>query len=48
VRFVKTYDGSGGQTHSVTYVGVLDVNAGRIRGTWSLAQLRGVFSLDRR
>ncbi len=48
LRFVKTYDGSGGQSHSVTYQGVVDADGGRIRGTWNLAQARGVFSLERR
>ena len=45
VRFVKTYDGTGGQTHSVDYQGVLD-SAGRcVNGTWSIGASHGPFQM---
>jgi hypothetical protein len=37
ITFVKTYDGTGGQSHAVHYVGQLMPNGRRIVGTWSLA-----------
>jgi hypothetical protein len=37
VRMVKTYDGTGGQTHSVYYEGILDPGAMTISGTWIIA-----------
>jgi hypothetical protein len=38
VTFTKTYDGSGGQTHSVTYRGTIvnEGNKGFMFGTWHL------------
>ncbi|MBC6982129.1 hypothetical protein [Caulobacter sp. 17J80-11] len=36
VRFVKTYDGSGGQTHTVRYTGVLSACGAEIEGAWSI------------
>ena len=38
VEFVKTYDGTGGQTHSVRYEGVLEVGAVRLKGGWVIDQ----------
>jgi hypothetical protein len=37
LRLVKTYDGTGGQTHSVYYESMLDPGAMTISGTWILA-----------
>jgi hypothetical protein len=37
VTFTKTYDGSGGVSHSVQYRGTLDRNNRRIRGTYTVA-----------
>lgn len=47
VRFVKTYDGSGGQSHSVTYVGKLDPNGRRIRGSFRAGDVTGSFEMVR-
>lgn len=41
VHFVKTYDGTGGQTHSIVYSGRILPGGRRIVGTWS-----GVGSLN--
>jgi len=38
VRMVKTYDGTGGQTHSVYYEGMLDPGAMTISGTWIISE----------
>ena len=45
VRFTKTYDGTGGQSHSVPYEGVLDAAHRQITGTWALSGTGGQFSL---
>ncbi|MEJ0023242.1 MAG: toll/interleukin-1 receptor domain-containing protein [Alphaproteobacteria bacterium] len=48
VRFTKTYDGTGGQTHSVEYEGTID-DAGRtITGIWKLNGQTGNFRMSRR
>ena len=47
VVFIKTYDGSGGVSHSVRYDGVLSANGRRIAGTWSLDGARGTFEMVR-
>lgn len=47
VRFVKTYDGSGGVSHSVTYRGELDPNGRRIRGTYDAGGALGAFEMVR-
>jgi hypothetical protein len=36
VAFAKTYDGTGGWTHTVAYAGVLNGDASEIEGTWSI------------
>jgi hypothetical protein len=36
VMFTKTYDGSGGWEHSVSYDGSLSPDATEIEGTWSI------------
>lgn len=38
VRFVKTYDGTGGWAHSVTYDGTLSSDATEIEGRWAIGQ----------
>lgn len=38
VRFTKTYDGSGGVSHSVEYSGRVDSSGRRITGTFVLAE----------
>ena len=36
IVFTKTYDGTGGQTHSVAYDGRLSADGGEIDGVWSI------------
>lgn len=48
LAFVKTYDGTGGQNHSIRYTGRL-VAPDRIEGRWSVnPQVNGSFTLTRR
>lgn len=51
VRFVKTYDGTGGVSHSVNYQGVLDTETGQVNGGWSIGspsgRTTGSFALKR-
>jgi hypothetical protein len=47
VRFTKTYDGSGGASHSVTYTGTLEANNRRIRGTFNAGGAGGTFEMVR-
>lgn len=47
VEFVKTYDGSGGVSHSVTYRGSVDSTGRRIRGVYEAGGATGVFELVR-
>ncbi|MEL6979969.1 MAG: hypothetical protein AAGM38_14965, partial [Pseudomonadota bacterium] len=47
LAFVKTYDGTGGQTHSIRYTG-RQVGKDRIEGRWSInARTNGYFYLSR-
>lgn len=46
IRFVKTYDGTGGVTHSVAYEGQI-VSGRRIVGTWQVDGAQGQFELVR-
>lgn len=41
VDFAKTYDGTGGWSHTVMYSGLLDGDMSEIEGTWTI---RGVWS----
>jgi hypothetical protein len=45
VQFTKTYDGTGGQNHSVQYSGYLDRAHRTITGTWQLQGGLGHFSM---
>ncbi|HJS80986.1 MAG TPA: hypothetical protein VJ748_10205 [Vitreimonas sp.] len=47
VRFVKTYDGSAGQSHTVGYEGVVNPDFTRIDGQWSLPGSSGTFFMER-
>ena len=47
VRFVKTYDGTGGQTHAVTYEGEANAALTRIEGVWAVSWLHGTFFMER-
>jgi hypothetical protein len=49
IRFVKRYDGRGGERHAVTYEGRLSSDGSKIEGTWSIrADFSGPFELVRR
>jgi hypothetical protein len=41
IGFVKTYDGSGGWSHAVTYAGTLSPDATEIEGIWKVIQENG-------
>jgi hypothetical protein len=43
----KTYDGTGGQTHSVDYLGDLSADGRSVTGSWRLGTLSGRFSLTK-
>jgi hypothetical protein len=47
VVFTKTYDGSGGVSHSVIYRGVLEPNGRRIRGSYDASGATGSFEMVR-
>lgn len=47
VAFVKTYDGAGGVTHSVSYRGVLSSDGRRVRGTFDAGGPAGAFEMVR-
>lgn len=48
VEFLKTYDGTGGWTHSVNYAGELNADLSEIEGTWTIAsQWSGRFLMIR-
>jgi uncharacterized caspase-like protein len=38
IQFVKTYDGTGGERHSVKYEGMLESGASRLKGGWAIEQ----------
>jgi hypothetical protein len=43
VTFRKTYDGTGGQSHSVEYTGALSADGSVITGSWSIGAVRGTW-----
>jgi hypothetical protein len=45
IQFTKTYDGTGGQNHSVQYNGVIDRSNHRITGTWRIQGSGGQFTM---
>lgn len=47
IYFKKTYDGSGGQSHTVEYNGTLSPDGHIMSGTWKLDTLSGSFSAER-
>lgn len=47
VTFTKTYDGSGGVSHSVTYSGQLEPGGRRIRGSFDAGGATGQFEMVR-
>ncbi len=44
VTFLKTYDGTGGQSHSVSYDGTLSADGGEIEGSWRIHADFGVMT----
>lgn len=47
VILTKTYDGTGGVTHSVAYTGEIDAEGNTIEGIWRVAGWSGRFSMTR-
>lgn len=47
LRFTKTYDGTGGQTHSVAYSGTFNETWTTLVGTWRINEATGRFDLRR-
>jgi hypothetical protein len=47
LRFIKTYDGTGGKSHSVDYLGDISADRGTLTGTWRIGTVSGGFSLTR-
>lgn len=47
VSFVKTYDGSGGVSHSVSYSGRMDATGRRIAGSYDAGGATGRFEMVR-
>lgn len=47
VTFAKTYDGSGGVNHTVSYTGRLNGDASLISGRWTIGPCSGGFSMSR-
>lgn len=47
LTYVKTYDGSGGQSHSVTYAGLVSDDGSSIEGSWNIGGLTGKFFIEK-
>ncbi len=47
IRFTKSYDGTNGVSHSVSYSGQLSVQGDSISGSWSFAGMSGSFEMSR-
>jgi len=47
LKLKKTYDGTGGQFHSVDYLGDISVDRRSVTGTWRLGTQSGDFSLTK-
>jgi hypothetical protein len=47
IYFKKTYDGSGGQTHTAEYNGMLSADGHTLSGTWKLDTISGSFSAEK-
>ena len=48
VAISKTYDGTGGVSHTVTYNGIISADLSEIAGEWSIGKTRGAFNLRRK
>ena len=47
VRFSKTYDGTGGKSHTIEYVGALSADGTRVDGFWAIGRSSGTFFMTR-
>lgn len=47
ISFTKTYDGTGGQSHSVSYVGTIDHNGNVMVGNWRIGISGGTFTASK-
>ena len=47
ITITKTYDGTGGVSHSVTYAGTVSADLRTISGQWSINATRGEFMMSR-
>jgi hypothetical protein len=45
VKYTKTYDGTGGQSHSVDYQGLVNWKTRVVQGQWSLPGSKGTFKM---
>ena len=48
LKYVKKYDGTGGQNHSVDYRGVVNWKARAVQGQWSMPGSKGTFRMAAR
>jgi hypothetical protein len=48
IAISKTYDGTGGVSHTVTYNGIISADLSEIAGEWSIGKTRGAFNLRRK
>ena len=48
VHFIKTYDGTGGVSHSVEYQGLLDRDGVTVHGRWFIDESSGPFEMTLR
>jgi hypothetical protein len=47
LRFIKTYDGTGGQSHSVIYIGTFNETWTTLVGSWRINETTGRFDMRR-
>jgi hypothetical protein len=47
ITISKQYDGTGGVSHAVVYMGVVSADLRRISGTWAIGATKGKFSMER-
>jgi hypothetical protein len=47
ITIVKTYDGTGGVSHSVLYTGTVSPDLHTIYGRWAIKSVRGDFIMSR-
>jgi hypothetical protein len=47
ITITKTYDGTGGVSHAVSYVGTVSADLRSISGRWTVNGTRGNFTISR-